>query len=202
MKIYKSSVFFMIMIPFFVNASPESDKIAQKLSNAASKAFGSFRMFSKPIDETGIIEWNNIIIEGLALVQMANKNSQKSQNYSKRIIDSNNDLTNTIKLAYNVIFLPYENKDKLSGHDSKIILNEKNKFITIFTKIKNDMANVIKKVNNKRLFKSSIAEKDILIEIATKISDYADNAMSSIDFRLSTENKISADTTRPWVGRM
>lgn len=202
MKKSKSFIMCAIMITSFLNSSYDSNRIAQKLTEVAPKAFGSFKMFDKPLNEVGAIELNAVILEGLALVQKANKNSKKSQEYSTRIIDAHNDLINAIKLTYNLIFLPYENKGRLSGHESKMILNEKNKCVARFSEIQDNMAKLIKEVKDKKLFRSGIAEKDILVEIANYISSYADNALGSIEYKLSTENKVSADTTRPWVGRM
>lgn len=201
MKKSKGFIIFTIMTTFFLNSTYDSDRIAQKLTNAAPKAFGSFRMFNTKIDEQGLVEWDAVINEGLNLVKQANKNSKKSQAYCTRIINANNDLVNTIKFAYNVMFLPHENKERLSAQESRIVLENKQKFMILFTKIQNDMADLIKEVRAKGLFKSSIMEKDILIEIANYISSYADNAIGSMDFKLSTENKVSADTERPWVAR-
>ena len=201
MKKSKGFIIYALMITFFINSTYESERIAQKLTTAAPKAFGSFKMFSKPIDVEGIKEWDAVIMEGVALVQKANKNSKQAQQYSMRIIDANNSLINTIKLTYNIVFLPYENKGKLSSHESKIILNEKNKCVTLLTKIQDDMADLIKGIQSKKLFSSAIVEKEILIEIANYISSYADNAIGSMEFRLSTENKISANSARPWVAR-
>lgn len=202
MKNSKSFIMCAIMITFFINSTYESDRVAQKLTNAAPKVFGSFKMFSKPIDVVELKEWDAVISEGLAFVQAANKNSKKSQEYSKSIIDANNSLINTIKLTYNMIFLPYQNTGKLLSHESKIILNEKNKCTVLFTKIQDDMANLIKEIKSKKFFASDIVEKDVLIEIAKHIASYADNAMNSMEFKLSTENKISADSARPWVARL
>jgi len=172
-------------------ASYDSDRIAQKLSNAGPRAFGSFRMFDAAINPQGLSEWNAVIKEGTELVRLANKNSSTAANYIGRINEANNNLLEGIKNVYDNMFLPYVGQNQLSREEVGYNINYQAQFRGIFSAIKNDMASLIKEVSKTKFLQSSIAEKEIIIELASAISNYADNAIASIDYKLSAEKKFS-----------
>src|SRR5438105_513473 len=117
MKRYMVFPLLSITIAVMLHGSPDSDRIAQKLTNAAPRAFGSFRMFEGPINPQGLFEWNAAINEGLDLFSNANKKSKKSQMYVTLIGSANNDLINSIKGMYNIVFGPAAHEDEISAEN-------------------------------------------------------------------------------------
>lgn len=172
-------------------ASYDSDRIAQKLSNAAPKAFGSFRMFEDAINQQGLSEWNAAIEEGNELVKLANKKNSNAIGYTVRIKEANDRLVKSIKDAYDNMFFPYVGQDQLSREEVGYNITYQEQFRAIFNAIKDDMASLIQAVSKTKFLQSSIAEKDIIIELASAISNYAETAMASIDYKLSADKKFS-----------
>lgn len=176
--------------------TPASERIAQKLTNAASQAFGSFKMFDNPIDAQGLSQWDAAIQEGIEIVLNANKKNENSVNkYIMRLINANNELVNTVKASYNSMFAPFAQQQTLPLEEIQRNLEKKARFSSALNKIKYDMEGLKKEVSANRLFKASIGEKDTLIELAYYIAAYAENAIASMDFKFSTENKFSIKRT-------
>lgn len=174
------SVGIMILGMHSLYGSIDSDRIEQKLSQATSKAFGNFMMFKDRINPQGLEEWDASINEGKRLVLLANKKNKKVNDYLNRINVANNELINTIKLAYNTMFLPFLTVDTVPYQDRINNINYQHKFTGIFLKIKNDMNELQQKVK-----KSKISEGDIVVSLAAYISNYADNAINSMEYWLS-----------------
>lgn len=168
------------ILGFNLYGSINSDRIDQKLTNAASKAFGSFIMFKNRIDSQGLYEWNAAIEEGENMVIAANKKNKKVQGYCKRINNANNELVNTIKLTFNTMFMPFLSQDKLSPQDMANNVNYQTQFTTIFLRIKDEMAKI-----KQEMKRAKLAEKDVIISLASYISNYADNAINSMEYWLS-----------------
>lgn len=191
----KVSIFFLagaMIIVAAVNASPDSDRIGSKMSNAAPKAFGTFKMFDQPVNEQGLVEWYAVIEEGFEIVRKANKKNKELEKYITRIVNANNDLVNGIKGVYKQSFVPFASSDEVSSEQKFASWNYKNKVITLLNGTKNDMVNLIKTLKKSKIFSSKIDEKDVLIELAHYVSMYADNALASIDYKLSTDPKLKS----------
>jgi hypothetical protein len=181
----KKQIFFVGVMVGACNlyGSIDSDRIDRQLSNAAPKAFGSFMMFKDRINPQGLDEWNAAINEGKDVIATANKKSKKVLEYCKRIDDANNELINTIKLTYNMMFMPFVAVNKLSDEQLIENLRSKKKFIGIFANIKDNMEQLRKKMK-----KDKLAEGDTADSLATYLANYADNAMNSIDYWVSTKS--------------
>lgn len=198
MKKYMLSAICIVAVAVMLHASYDSDRIGQKLSNAAPRAFGSFRMFEDPVNQTGVAEWNAAVNEGLDLFSQANKKSTKAQTYIAKISNANNDLVNSIKGVYNVVFLPAVGLDKIPADNMQASWNYKQQAVAVFERIQNQMAALIAEVKSNNV---KLEEKDIILELAGYISSYAQNAVASIDFKFTTENKFKASIPqdRPWI---
>lgn len=198
MKRYMVLALFSITIAAMLDGSPNSDRIAQKLTNAAPRAFGSFRMFEGPINAEGLAEWNAAINEGLDLFSAANKKSKKSQTYAITIGNANNDLINSIKGMYNIVFGPARNEAEISAENMNIRWNYKQQAVTVLDRIQADMTKLMAEAKSNKM---RLAESDILLELARHIHNYAQNAVASIDFKFTTERKFkfSIPQDRSWV---
>jgi hypothetical protein len=181
-------------------ASPDSDRIAQKLTNAAPRAFGSFRMFEEPVNSQGLFEWNAAINEGLDLFSNANKKSKKAQSYVTLIANANNDLINSIKGMYTIVFGPAVNETEVSAENMHVRWNYKQQAVAVLERVQVDMTKIMTEI---KASKVKLAEKDTLLELARYIHNYAETAVASIDFKFTTERKFKASIPqdRSWILR-
>lgn len=173
----------MVVGSYSIHGSADWDRLDQKLTNAAPRAFGNFMMFKDAVNPQGLAEWNAAIGEGKSLVKLANSNKKyqkKLNDYMRRIDNANNELINTIKLAYNSMFVPFVGITSLADGDRINNVNYKHKFEGIFLKIKNDM-----KALQQEVKKYKFLHKDIISLLATYIVNYTDNAINSMEYWLS-----------------
>lgn len=200
MKKYMLFIACSVNILTLLHASPDSDRIAQKLTNAAPRAFGSFRMFEEPVNSQGLSEWNAAINEGLEVFNNANKKSKKVQIYVTRIGNANNDLINSIKGMYNIVFGPAIQEDEISAENMHVRWNYKQQAVAVLERVQADMAKLMAEI---KAGKVKLAEKDTLLELARYLHNYAQNAVASIDFKFTTERKFKASIPqdRSWILR-
>jgi hypothetical protein len=209
MKKYTMMVLFSFSIVSYVHSSPDAQRIGTLLSDAGPKAFGSFRMFENSVNEEGLRQWNGAISEGLEIVERSNKNNKQAREYVERISKANNELINSIKGLYNVVFLPASRADVIAAQQMQMYWDYKNKMVAVLEQIQQDMADIKKQLQDlktasaiTKMFKSTIAEKDVLIELVSYIAVYAQNAVASVDFKYTTNAKFKASIPqeRSWVG--
>lgn len=183
--------------------SVDSDRVDQNLSDAAPQAFGSFMMFSEPINSAGLEQWNKAIDEGNRLFLAANaknktlfsinkKSNKKLNSYIQRINDANNELINLITTVYSTMYEPYAGQKSadISYADKVANANHKHKFEGKFVKIKNDMQALQKEIKKS---KSAVSGKDIILSLATYIFNYADTAINSMQYHFDTKFKVDID---------
>src|SRR5579871_479677 len=189
-----------VTIAAMLYGSPDSERIVQKLTNAAPRAFGSFRMFEGPVNPQGLSEWNAAINEGLDLFNNANKKSKKAQEYMTLIGNANNDLINSIKGMYNIVFGPAASENEISAENMHVRWNYKQQAVAVLERIQVEMTKLMTEIKSGKM---KLSEKDILLELARYIHNYAQNAVASIDFKFTTERKFKASIPqeRSWILR-
>jgi hypothetical protein len=179
--------FSIVALSCIIQASYDSDRTAQRLSNAAPRAFGSFRMFEKAVNPQGLSEWNTAIADAIEIVRKMNKNSRELQGFIDSILNANSRLIETIKGLYDVVFYPATLEKNVPSSQIAYRWNYKVDAIELLQSVQEKMKNLSISIKE-----SSLLEKEILIELVSYLASYAENAIASVDFKYSTDKKFKA----------